>query len=118
MSERNSNTTIPERLRRRWVVIAVILAVVIASAYLVLRVVPGVTSAAPPAAKAMETTVTPAPSPTVARTPVAHNVIMITLGTLRTDRLSCYGSHLAAPPNIDAFAAQGVRFKNATSSRR
>lgn len=48
------------------------------------------------------------------RAPV--NVILITLDTLRTDRLSCYGSTTVQTPHIDAFAAEGVRFTSAAST--
>jgi len=44
------------------------------------------------------------------------NVILITLDTLRSDRLSCYGSALVDTPNIDRFAAEGVLFSNAAST--
>jgi len=50
------------------------------------------------------------------RAPIARNVVLITLDTLRTDRLSCYGSKRVDTPNIDAFAAEGVRFTNAASA--
>jgi arylsulfatase A-like enzyme len=44
------------------------------------------------------------------------NVILITLDTLRSDRLSCYGSAVVDTPNIDGFAAEGVLFSNAAST--
>jgi len=49
------------------------------------------------------------------RLPAARNIVLITLDTLRSDRLSCYGSRLVDTPNIDGFAAEGVRFTNAAS---
>ena len=113
MSGDNSKPMTSEGRNRRWVVIAVSVAVVIASAYLVLRSPPGARSVAP---NTVETTVTPALSPTLERAPVALNVILITLDTLRSDRISCYGSDLVDTPNIDAFAAEGVRFTNAAST--
>jgi arylsulfatase A-like enzyme len=41
------------------------------------------------------------------------NVLLIVVDTLRADRLGCYGSNLGATPNIDALAAQSVRFEHA-----
>ncbi len=41
------------------------------------------------------------------------NVLLITVDTLRADHLSCYGYHLETSPNIDALAAEGVRFARA-----
>ncbi len=113
MSGNNSKPTTSEGRNRRWAVIAVIAAVVIASAFVILRFVPGSRSEVP---HSVETPVARAPSPTPERTPVALNVILITLDTLRSDRLSCYGSHLADTPNIDTFAAEGVRFTGAAST--
>lgn len=44
------------------------------------------------------------------------HVILITVDTLRTDVLSCYGSQNVKTPNIDGLSADGVLFKNAYSS--
>jgi arylsulfatase A-like enzyme/Tfp pilus assembly protein PilF len=44
------------------------------------------------------------------------NVILITLDTLRSDRVSSYGSDLVDTPNIDSFAKEGVLFSNAAST--
>ena len=44
------------------------------------------------------------------------NVILITLDTLRTDRISSYGSTTVDTPNIDSFAEEGIRFTNAAST--
>ena len=41
------------------------------------------------------------------------NVLLMLIDGLRTDALGCYGSTLGATPNLDAFAAQGVRFSHA-----
>ena len=38
------------------------------------------------------------------------NLILVTIDTLRADRLSCYGYSRIQTPNIDALAAQGARF--------
>jgi hypothetical protein len=45
----------------------------------------------------------------------AWNVIVISLDTLRADRLGCYGYPKAISPNIDAFAAGCVQFNRAIS---
>ena len=44
------------------------------------------------------------------------NVVLITIDTLRTDRVSSYGSNLVDTPNIDSFASDGVLFSNAAST--
>ncbi|MBD3852367.1 MAG: sulfatase-like hydrolase/transferase, partial [Acidobacteria bacterium] len=44
------------------------------------------------------------------------NVVLITIDTLRTDRVSSYGSDLVDTPNIDRFASDGVLFSNAAST--
>lgn len=41
------------------------------------------------------------------------NVVLITVDTLRADRLGCYGYRAAATPNIDRLAADGVLFLQA-----
>ena len=41
------------------------------------------------------------------------NVLLITIDTLRADRLSCYAAGHAATPAIDALAARGVLFARA-----
>lgn len=43
------------------------------------------------------------------------DVIVITIDTLRADRLGCYGDLDAETPRIDSLAASGVRFVQATS---
>jgi len=40
------------------------------------------------------------------------NVLLITADTLRADHLSCYGYWRETSPNLDALAAQGVRFEH------
>lgn len=42
------------------------------------------------------------------------NVLLITLDTTRPDHLSCYQAGHAQTPNLDALAARGVRFTEAT----
>ncbi len=44
------------------------------------------------------------------------NVLLIVVDTLRADHLGCYGSPRATSPNLDALAARGVRFADATST--
>ncbi len=41
------------------------------------------------------------------------NLLLITIDTLRADRLSCYGSKNVKTPNIDSLAESGTLFKNA-----
>ena len=43
-----------------------------------------------------------------------QNVLLITIDTLRADAVGCYGGR-APTPNIDALAAQGMRFDSAHS---
>ena len=38
------------------------------------------------------------------------DIILITLDTLRTERLGCYGYHRSITPHLDAFAAESTRF--------
>src|SRR5215471_15702330 len=48
-----------------------------------------------------------------ARTTLATPVLLITIDTLRWDRLGCYGARSVRTPAMDALAAQGTRFENA-----
>ncbi len=41
------------------------------------------------------------------------NIILIAIDTLRADHLSCYGHPGSVSPNVDALAADGVRFADA-----
>jgi arylsulfatase A-like enzyme len=45
-----------------------------------------------------------------------RNVVLISLDTLRPDHLSCYGHARETSPTIDALAARGVRFADASSA--
>ena len=38
------------------------------------------------------------------------NLILITVDTLRADRLGCYGNPLGLTPSVDAIARRGLRF--------
>jgi arylsulfatase A-like enzyme/Flp pilus assembly protein TadD len=42
-----------------------------------------------------------------------HNLLLITIDTLRADRLSCYFKEHLSTPNIDALASRGVLFTRA-----
>ncbi len=44
-----------------------------------------------------------------------YNVILITVDTLRADKVGCYGAAGVATPAMDAFAAQGIRYERAIS---
>lgn len=44
-----------------------------------------------------------------------NNILLITIDTIRFDRLSCYGYNKKITPNIDALAEEGIIFKNAFS---
>jgi arylsulfatase A-like enzyme/Flp pilus assembly protein TadD len=48
-----------------------------------------------------------------AQVKLAPNVVVITIDTLRADHLGCYGYKRIRTPNIDALAAEGVRFERA-----
>jgi len=43
----------------------------------------------------------------------APNIVLITMDTVRTDHLSCYGYGKTTTPNLDTFAREGVLFRNA-----
>ena len=53
--------------------------------------------------------------PQAAEWPTRPNVILISLDTLRTDRLSCYGYERNTTPHIDRFAARGLRLTSANA---
>ena len=44
-----------------------------------------------------------------------YNVVLITIGTLRADHLSCYGYHRNTSPHIDELAKKGILFEQAIS---
>jgi arylsulfatase A-like enzyme/Tfp pilus assembly protein PilF len=43
------------------------------------------------------------------------NVILITVDTIRADKIGCYGNRLVATPAMDALAAGGIRFEKCIS---
>jgi choline-sulfatase len=47
--------------------------------------------------------------------PVPVNVLLVSIDTLRADRLGCYGAEAVETPAIDRLATEGVRFENAFS---
>jgi arylsulfatase A-like enzyme/Tfp pilus assembly protein PilF len=54
--------------------------------------------------------------PAPARSPTARpNVLLVTIDTLRADRVGCYGHAAAATPALDGLAARGVRFATAVA---
>ena len=44
------------------------------------------------------------------------NVLLISIDTLRADHVGCYGYGPDTTPNLDRFAAEGVRFEQHVSS--
>ena len=44
------------------------------------------------------------------------NIILITIDTLRADRLGCYGDTLANTPNIDQLAKHGILFRQSQAT--
>ncbi|MCJ7524309.1 MAG: sulfatase-like hydrolase/transferase [Candidatus Aminicenantes bacterium] len=51
-----------------------------------------------------------------ATAPVTLNVVLVTLDTLRADRLGCYGYAAARTPVLDAFASSSLLFEQATTA--
>jgi len=43
------------------------------------------------------------------------NLVLVTIDTLRADRLGCYGYSRIETPNLDQLAKQGVLFENAVT---
>lgn len=51
-----------------------------------------------------------------ARRPAIDNVILISIDSLRSDRLGCYGNQRNTSPTLDRLAREGVRFETVTST--
>ncbi|MBI4881290.1 MAG: sulfatase [Planctomycetes bacterium] len=49
--------------------------------------------------------------------PKAQHLLFITVDTLRTDRLGCYGAAQSPSPNIDRLAREGTLFQDAYAQR-
>jgi len=47
--------------------------------------------------------------------PVPRHIVLVTIDTLRADRLGCYGNHDVATPNIDRLAREGALMSQVTS---
>lgn len=45
--------------------------------------------------------------------PRLHDIVLVTIDTLRADHLSCYGYHRETTPTLDALAREGVLFERA-----
>jgi len=55
----------------------------------------------------------PAPAAHDAAAPAVRRVVLITIDTLRADRVGAYGHAAAHTPTLDALAREGVRFERA-----
>jgi arylsulfatase A-like enzyme/Flp pilus assembly protein TadD len=53
-------------------------------------------------------------NPAEAPRPVARHVVLVTIDTLRADRLGCYGNANAATPHLDRLAREGALAPQAT----
>jgi arylsulfatase A-like enzyme/cytochrome c-type biogenesis protein CcmH/NrfG len=53
------------------------------------------------------------PQPPAQAAPAARNLLLITIDTLRADRIGAYGYDTARTPAMDALATEGVRFAHA-----
>jgi arylsulfatase A-like enzyme/Tfp pilus assembly protein PilF len=103
------------RTTRRWLIAGIAIALVALSVVVLRSRGPaGKTTETPPVQTQHEEPVVRRVTDAVA--PEDLNVILITLDTLRSDRLSCYGAAHVDTPNIDGLAHEGVRFTNAAST--
>ncbi|HYV86691.1 MAG TPA: sulfatase [Patescibacteria group bacterium] len=64
-----------------------------------------------PPVRAQDAAPPPAPSP--APSHPRNGIVLVTVDSLRADRLGCYGGGANATPGLDALAAGGVRFSRA-----
>ncbi len=90
----------PRRLSRLVFILPLVAVLAVAGAYLVAR---GGRAALPPAIEV---------APGAA---AGWNVLLITLDTLRADRVGCYGYREVQTPVLDRLAAEGVRFADAVT---
>jgi arylsulfatase A-like enzyme/Tfp pilus assembly protein PilF len=67
----------------------------------------------PPSSGRLKPASTATPSSDTAAKP--RNVLLITLDTMRADRIGAYGYAAARTPHLDALAKNGVRFDDATA---
>lgn len=52
-------------------------------------------------------------SPDVPPPPTARHIVLVTIDTLRADRLGCYGNRQVATPHIDRLATEGAMVPDA-----
>jgi arylsulfatase A-like enzyme len=71
--------------------------------------------ATPPVYQAVTREPTPPVPPLPAAMPGAPDVLLIVLDTVRAENVSAYGYHRPTTPNLDALAAEGALFLDATS---
>ncbi|MCP4656238.1 MAG: sulfatase-like hydrolase/transferase [bacterium] len=86
----------------RWLVVGLAAGILVAGGHL--------------ACRGPESEDAPEPELNLGTAPAELNVILITIDTLRADRLSCYGSTRVVTPHLDALAREGVRFTNAATT--
>ena len=53
--------------------------------------------------------------PSSGASPPRLNLVLVTIDTLRADRLGCYGYSKIETPNLDKLAQRGVLFENAVT---
>ena len=89
--------------------VAAIVLVVITAIWLMNRVWPSAERADRPAAARLEDLVETGDAR-------GFNVLLVTLDTVRADRLGCYGHESAETPTLDSLVERGVRFDDAVTS--
>jgi arylsulfatase A-like enzyme/Flp pilus assembly protein TadD len=112
------NHPTPERVQKpnhRWLVVGLAIVISIAGFLMIWLRRPGdeLTTTPPPGSRPTEAAFRRV---TDAVAPENLNIVLVTLDTLRSDRLSCYGSDRVDTPNLDALAREGVKFTNAAST--